>query len=85
VENILLADTLDTGLGAGVNDIYLSYSMLPVDDPTAATVVEQVHLREARFPVAGLKSPPDGVLTVTPTQFFAGCPPLPNGTVPAAP
>ncbi len=74
VENVLLADTLDTGLGAGVNDIYLSYSMLPADDPNAPTVVEQVHLNDARFPVAGIKSPPDGVINVTPTQFFAGCP-----------
>lgn len=74
VDNVLLADTLDTGLGAGVNDIYLSYSMLPADDDTAPTVVEHVHLNEARFPVAGIKSPPDGVINVTPTQFFAGCP-----------
>jgi hypothetical protein len=74
VDNVLLADTLDTGLGAGVNDLYLSYSMLPADDDTAPTVVEHVHLNEARFPVAGVKSPPDGVINVTPTQFFAGCP-----------
>jgi hypothetical protein len=85
VDNVLLADTLDTGLGAGVNDLYLSYSMLPADDPNAPTVVEQVHLREARFPVAGLKSPPDGLLTVTPTQFFPGCPTPTATTVTASP
>ncbi len=75
VENVLLADTLDVGLGAGVNDLYLSYSMLPADDPLAPTVVRHVHLREARFPVGGIKSPPDGVIRVTPTQFFDRCPP----------
>ncbi|HUB09148.1 MAG TPA: VWA domain-containing protein [Myxococcales bacterium] len=84
VANVLLANSLDTGLGAGVNDIYLSYSMLPADDPSAATVTRHVHLHEARFPVNGIKSPADGLIEVNPQDFFATCPPGPAGPVSAA-
>ncbi|MHB8417922.1 MAG: vWA domain-containing protein [Myxococcales bacterium] len=82
VENVLLANTLDTGLGAGVNDIYLAYSMLPADDSSAATVMRHIHLREARFPIGGIKSPPDGVIEVSPQEFFETCPPAPGGATP---
>ncbi len=79
VENVLLANTLDTGLGAGVNDIYLAFSMLPADDPTGSTVVRHVHLREARFPVNGIKSPADGIINVNSQEFFDRCPPSAAG------
>ncbi len=74
VSNVLLADTLDTGRGAGVNDLYLSYAMVPADAPDAPTQMRQAHLLSARYPVAGVKSPAGGVVTVQPTDFTAGCP-----------
>jgi hypothetical protein len=87
VDNILLADTLadtrDAGnpdggaplyrRGEGYNDIYLSYSVLPADDATGHTIMRQTRFKNTRFPVGGIKSPPDGVIHVTPTDFIDAC------------
>ncbi|MHB1845029.1 MAG: vWA domain-containing protein [Deltaproteobacteria bacterium] len=78
VSNVLLADTLDTGRGAGVNDLYLAYAMVPADAPNAPTVMRQTHVYGARYPVAGVKSPAGGVVTVQSTDFVAGCPASPG-------
>jgi hypothetical protein len=87
IDNISLADTLadtrDAGnpdggapiyrRGEGYNDIYLSFSVLPGDDPTGHTLVRQTRFKNTRFPVGGIKSPPDGVIHVTPTDFVDQC------------
>ncbi|RKG60434.1 VWA domain-containing protein [Corallococcus sp. AB011P] len=89
VDNVLLAPTIamiadggedggvDAGTvqrGAGYNDIYLSVSMLPADDPTARTLVRTFRVDSVRYPVGGIKSPPDGVIRVNPEDFVDGCP-----------
>jgi hypothetical protein len=87
VDNISLADTLadtrDAGnpdggaplyrRGEGYNDIYLSYAVLAGDDPTGHTFLKQARFKNTRFPVGGIKSPPDGVIHVTPNDFIDAC------------
>jgi hypothetical protein len=87
VDNIALAptmaDTRDAGnpdggaplfrRGAGFNDIYLSFSVKPGDDPTARTLVKQWRYNGARYPVGGIKLPVDGVLRITPQDFVSQC------------
>ena len=69
-----LADTRDggTGRGAGFNNLYLSLAQIPSDDPTAKTLMRTVRFAP-RYPVNGIKSPPDGVIRVNPEDFVAGC------------
>jgi hypothetical protein len=85
--NVLLAntapDTRDAGnpdggapffrRGAGYNDIFVSYSMKPADDATGRTAIRMLRNVSSRFPVGGIKSPHDGVISVTPDDFRAGC------------
>ncbi|RKH56341.1 vWA domain-containing protein [Corallococcus llansteffanensis] len=93
VDNVLLAPTLpliadggvdggvDAGTvqrGAGYNDIYLSVSMLPADDTTARTLVRTFRVDSVRYPIGGIKSPPDGVIRVNPEDFVDGCPGVPT-------
>ncbi len=85
VDNVLLAPTQadlgDAGTvlrGAGYNDLYLSYSMVPADDPTARTLTRAFRYDLARYPVGGIKSPPDGVIRVEPELFIPGCPGRPD-------
>lgn len=87
IDNISLANTLpdtrDAGnpdggapllrRGAGYNDIYVAFSSLPGDDPTGRTIIRQFHFTGARFPVGGIKSPPDGVIHVEPGDFVDRC------------
>jgi hypothetical protein len=87
VDNIALAPTMadvrDAGnpdggpplfrRGAGYNDIYLSYSVKPGDDPTARTLVKSWRNNQARYPVGGIKLPVDGVLRVGPDDFVSLC------------
>ncbi|XXF79364.1 VWA domain-containing protein [Myxococcaceae bacterium GXIMD 01537] len=86
VDNVLLAPTQaefgDGGTvlrGAGYNDLYLSYSMVPADDPTARTLTRAYRVDWVRYPVGGIKSPPDGVIRVAPEDFIPGCPGRPDG------
>ncbi len=78
IDNVLLAPTLadmrdgGTGRGAGFNNIYLALAMIPADDPTAKTLVRTARYI-ARYPVGGIKSPPDGVIHVEPTDLTTGC------------
>jgi hypothetical protein len=85
VDNVLLAPTRaefgDGGTvlrGAGYNDLYLSYAMVPADDPTARTITRAFRVDSVRYPVGGIKSPPDGVIRVAPEDFIAGCPGRPD-------
>lgn len=94
VDNILLANTLpdirdagvdDAGVaeyrrGAGYNDIFVSISMRPGDDPTGRALHRVFRHTTTRFPVGGIRSPPDGIIRVTDSDFVAGCPPPPGGT-----
>jgi hypothetical protein len=87
VSNILLADTMadtrDAGnpdggpplyrRGAGYNDLFLSYSMKPGDDPTGHTALRTFRHTTSRFPVGGIRSPHDGRIVVGPGDFAAGC------------
>ncbi len=90
IDNIGLAptwaDTRDAGnpdggtpfvrLGAGHNDIYVTTSMTPGDDPTGRTLIRAFHPKGARYPVGGIKLPTDGVMQVQESDFSAGCGPI---------
>jgi hypothetical protein len=79
-----MADTRDAGnpdggadlyrQGAGFNNIFVSYSMTPGDDPTGRTALRTFRHTTSRFPVGGIKSPHDGIIKVRPEDFVAGCP-----------
>jgi hypothetical protein len=87
VDNILLANTLpdtrDAGnpdggaplyrRPAGYNDIYMSFGSLPGDDPTGRTLMRHFRHVGTRYPVGGIKSPPDGIIHVTPGDFVDRC------------
>ncbi|MBU8894451.1 VWA domain-containing protein [Corallococcus sp. H22C18031201] len=88
VDNVLLAPTQDfvsdggvaggpdAGVvlrGAGYNDLYLSIAMVPADEPSSRTLVRTFRVDNVRYPVAGIKSPPDGVIRVNPEDFVDGC------------
>jgi hypothetical protein len=85
VDNVLLeptlADTRDggvgqslgTGRGAGYNDLGLTLTLVPADDPHGRPIVRTFRFVDARFPVGGIKSPPDGVIEVTPEDFVPAC------------
>lgn len=78
IDNVLLGNTLadtrdgGTGRGAGINDLYLALLMVPADDPTARTLVRAARYT-GRYPVGGIKSPPDGVIHVEPQDLVGGC------------
>lgn len=87
VDNVLLANTLpdtrdagvdDAGVaeyrrGAGYNDVFVSVSMKPGDDPTGRLLHRIYRHQTTRFPVGGIRSPPDGIIRVTDDDFVAGC------------
>jgi hypothetical protein len=66
--------------GAGYNDLWLSVSMIPADDPTARTITRFYRYSAARYPVGGIKAPVDGVIRVNPEDFLDGCPGRPDQT-----
>ncbi len=87
VSNVGLANTLpdtrDAGnpdggedlfrRGAGYNDLFVTYSMTPGDDPTGRTALRTFRHTTSRYPVGGIKSPHDGIIKVQPGDFVAGC------------
>ncbi len=87
IDNVSLANTLpdsrDAGnpdggpdfvrRGAGYNDILVSLSSVPGDDPTGHTLVKTFRYVTARFPVGGIRSPVDGIIRVNPDDFVSGC------------
>lgn len=88
VDNIALANTLpdtrDAGnpdggaplyrRGAGYNDVFLSVSMRPGDDPTGHTLMKVFRSGATRFPVGGIRSPVDGVIHVNASDLVSACP-----------
>lgn len=87
ITNISLANTLpdirDAGnpdggeplyrRGAGYNDLFLSISMRPGDDPAGHTSLRTFRHTTSRFPVGGIRAPHDGRISVSPDDFVAGC------------
>ncbi len=97
VDNVLLAETLadtrDAGAseeggspevrrGAGYNDLFVNVSMRPGDDPTGRVLQRVFRHRTARFPVGGIRSPPDGIIRVRDEDFVAGCSPAAGAPAP---
>jgi hypothetical protein len=68
VDNVLLVPTLDTGEGPGINHIVLYITEVPEDDVTLQPIFRAVELK-ARYPLGGIKDPPDGLLLVQPSDF----------------
>ncbi|HEY8207115.1 MAG TPA: VWA domain-containing protein [Myxococcaceae bacterium] len=64
----------DAGHGAGYNDILVSLAVVPLDDPNAKTLIRQTRFQEARYPIGGVKSPPDGILYVNQDRLTDYCP-----------
>ncbi|WP_224370350.1 VWA domain-containing protein [Hyalangium versicolor] len=64
--------------GAGYNDLWLSVSMIPADDPTARTITRFYRYQGARYPIGGIKSPVDGLIRVNPEDFLTTCPGRPD-------
>jgi hypothetical protein len=73
-DNISLEPTLDYGGGPGLNLILISYSVVPADNPDLKPIMHLGHVA-ARYPVDGIKDPPDGYLPVTPADFVTYLPP----------
>ncbi|MBX5483329.1 MAG: VWA domain-containing protein [Myxococcaceae bacterium] len=86
VQNILLAPTRadlrdgGTGVLAGMNELYLTATFVPADDPDPRTVVRGVRLTSPRYPIGGIKLPVDGVLHVPNEAFVDRCQPSPVTT-----
>ena len=55
---------------------------LPEDNPSAPTIMRHLRYQDARYPVAGIKSPADGVLIFQTTDFHDLC--LPNTSLRSA-
>ena len=68
IQNVLLVPTLDTGNGPGLNHIILSIAQVAEDDVQMAPIFRIVELT-ARYPIGGIKDPPDGILVVQPSDF----------------
>ncbi|HVE87610.1 MAG TPA: VWA domain-containing protein, partial [Myxococcales bacterium] len=64
----------DGGRGPGFNEILLTVAITPADDPAGRTLIQQTRFHHARYPLGGVKSPPDGILYVTPTMLTDFCP-----------
>ena len=69
--------------GAGYNDIFVTTSMRPGDDPTGRSIMRGFRHYTTRFPVGGIKSPHDGIIRVAPSDFLPGC--VPSQVQPSAP
>ncbi|MEW5740893.1 MAG: VWA domain-containing protein [Myxococcota bacterium] len=97
ISNISLAntapDTRDAGnpdggpdlyrRGAGYNDIFVTTSMRPADDPEGRSIMRAFRHTTTRFPVGGIKSPHDGIIRVTTEDFLPGC--VPSQVQPSTP
>lgn len=70
----------DAGTGPGFNEILVSLAIVPVDDPNAKTMIRQTRFHEARYPLGGVKSPPDGILYVDQNRLTDFCPKPDGGT-----
>lgn len=70
VDNVLLVPTLDTGEGPGVNHLMMTVVQVGGDD-LGGPPLHRVARFTARYPVGGIKDPPEGVVPLTPADFLA--------------
>jgi Bacterial TSP3 repeat len=68
VDNVLLVPTLDTGEGTGVNHLIMNALEVGGDTPDAPPIYKVARFT-ARYPVDGIKDPPDGVIYLAPGDF----------------
>lgn len=68
VDNVLLVPTIDVGRGPGENRIVVSFAQVAADELFAPPIY-RVAEYTARYPVSGIKDPPDGVIVVQPSDF----------------
>ncbi len=47
--------------------------MKPGDDPTGHSIIRQFRHTTSRFPVGGIKEPPDGVIQVHESDLVEAC------------
>jgi hypothetical protein len=70
VDNVLLVPTLDTGEGPGVNHLMMTIVEQGGSDLTAPPLYRLARFT-ARYPVGGIKDPPDGLVPLNPEDFVA--------------
>jgi hypothetical protein len=70
VDNVLLVPTLDTGEGPGINHLMMAIVEQGGSDLTAPPLYRLARFT-ARYPVGGIKDPPDGVVPLNPEDFVA--------------
>ncbi|MBI5543477.1 MAG: VWA domain-containing protein [Deltaproteobacteria bacterium] len=70
VDNVLLVPTLDIGEGEGVNHLMMTVVQAGGDDLNAAPLYRVARFT-ARYPIGGIKDPPDGVVPLVPDDFIA--------------
>lgn len=83
IDNVLLANTLanpDPMAPAaqrlpGLNDLLFTATFRADDSPTSQPIVARFRTRDVRFPVGGIRSPPDGIIRVTNSQLSTSCTP----------
>ncbi|MBS1149914.1 MAG: mtsE [Myxococcaceae bacterium] len=59
--------------GAGYNDLFVTTSMTPGDDPNGRTLIRSYRHQTSRYPVGGIRLPSDGVIRIDTSDFTAGC------------
>ena len=63
--------------GHGFNELLLSIALVPSDDPNGKTLIQSIHIPQtARYPLAGIKYPVDGVIQVRANDWGNGCVPF---------
>lgn len=84
VENVHLAPTLDSGEGAGWNELLITTAQVPFDAPGAEPLTRVAHVR-ARLQ-GGVREPADGELSVQASDFRPLEPvPAPSARAPGSP
>ncbi len=68
VDNVLLVPTIDRGEGPGINELVMSIAQVAGDDLEGPPIYRVARFR-ARYPVDGIKDPPDGVIALRPEDF----------------
>lgn len=63
----------------GLNDLLFTATFRGDDSPTSQPIVARFRNRDVRFPVGGIRSPPDGIIRVTNSQLSTACMPAGMG------
>ncbi len=83
IDNVQLANTLanpdpmapSAQRLPGLNDVLLTATFRSDDSPTSQPVTARYRVRDVRFPVGGIRSPPDGIIRVTSSELSTTCAP----------